>query len=514
MDHLQDDDNSSSKMKSSYAIPLFKQANKQHQTMLGCSRALLNLIVVVIVSVTTISFSPSSGLLRAQLSEETLNALVHKNRESSEKIRQMEGLLEQLQSNSTLLGQKSQNEEELKLLLHSQRVGRADQIANIREVVHCEGPSLPVNAFHIIVGGYARKEAGMDIVENYLWNLGLTNAEVFWYRRVEPEVPLRSLNGPCGVRLHERLLYPNYGVDASALFDYILEHYDHPPPKGVMFLHGHGARGWHTSCDAVFARSVYYYRNLATPPNTNSTIEYHQRQAEILRSHHGAPSDIAPNSTASDNETSPVWVGNHMMTLTSNKNGTKTYMHRWAGHSAGQPGVGLLRVVDLKASRASGKKIRHGECDTFLLRWRPLILKYSSKKFSRKAKPFHSCCASFIVPGDRFRRYPKAFYEEIQALHMSRNDSKAVGYAYDCFEYIIYALFGDDESTEEEDSPEAASNRTETIKRFYDEADSLIHGSSRIPQSTINENWEGKTADASVLERAATCKQWNGVKHE
>jgi len=78
----------------------------------------------------------------------------------------------------------------------------------------CETPSLPRGSVHIVVGTYKYNDPeegiGFDH-DNYLFDLGLTNADIFWYRRVEPEEPLREMEGPCGMRLHERLLLPNYG---------------------------------------------------------------------------------------------------------------------------------------------------------------------------------------------------------------------------------------------------------------------------------------------------------------
>lgn len=87
------------------------------------------------------------------------------------------------------------------------------------------------------LGVQKRKESVISIEKNYQWNLGLTNAQICWYRRVEPEWPPRLLTGPCGVRVHERLLYSDEGRDAGALFDYIvLEHCDAPnPPRAVIY---------------------------------------------------------------------------------------------------------------------------------------------------------------------------------------------------------------------------------------------------------------------------------------
>lgn len=149
---------------------------------------------------------------------------------------------------------------------NSELVGQSLQsIVASQETPHiigagCESPSLPRGSVHIVVGGYKYKkpEAGIrfEANHNYLLNLGLTNANIFWYRRVHANEPLRQVQGPCGIQLQERLLLPNHGRDGAALFDHILEIYDKPPPKSIIFLHGHAAHAWHTSCESVFARTT------------------------------------------------------------------------------------------------------------------------------------------------------------------------------------------------------------------------------------------------------------------
>lgn len=84
---------------------------------------------------------------------------------------------------------------------------------------------------------------------HYLQHFGLSNAKVFIYRRVQAERPLTRLNTPCGIEIVERLLLPNRGLEASAFYDYVLEHYQ-SPPKAVMLLHGHGT----TLCAQFAAR--------------------------------------------------------------------------------------------------------------------------------------------------------------------------------------------------------------------------------------------------------------------
>ena len=76
----------------------------------------------------------------------------------------------------------------------------------------CESPSVPKGKFHIVVGGYNDTEKELTFSgqseKNYLWDLGLTNADIIWYRRIDPHKPLRRpIEGPCGMTLHEKLLF-------------------------------------------------------------------------------------------------------------------------------------------------------------------------------------------------------------------------------------------------------------------------------------------------------------------
>ena len=100
-------------------------------------------------------------------------------------------------------------------------------------------------------------------VHLYVAALGLTNAQVFFYRRLSPEVPRRApLELRCGVTAHERLLLPNHGLDACAWYSYLLEHYNALPSKGAILLHGHGA-AWHVTCEAIASRARLWYQHAA-----------------------------------------------------------------------------------------------------------------------------------------------------------------------------------------------------------------------------------------------------------
>lgn len=320
----------------------------------------------------------------------------------------------------------------------------ANNVAEKHASVECESPSLPRGSVHVVVAAYKYNEMESNIgfdENNYLWNLGLTNAEIYWYRREHTEIPLRQVDGPCGMRLNERLLLPNYGREGAAFLDHVLEFYD-DPPKSIVFLHGHGAIGWHTSCESVFARTAYVYRHLVSDDHTmkNDTVQ------------------------------------NHMMSLTSPANGTLNFAMDWYGGS----------IQDKRRLSEEGEE--KYPCQLFKARWGKRDGVFSGLP---RYPQFKTCCASFILPGDRIRRYPNVFYEELQALLTNETlDDQG----RECFEFIIYDLFGENPNTFTE----------QQVKTFYDEADGLLHGNNRSVTSV--------ELDGVVLRRVEGCKATRSCK--
>lgn len=319
----------------------------------------------------------------------------------------------------------------------------------------CETPSLARGQVHVVLGGYRRSERGLDFAstdptKNYLWDLQLTNADIFWYRRIDRTQPLQQIQGQCGMTIHERLLLPNHGREGAAFYDYAVEHY-HNPPKMLVFLHGHGAIAWHLSCDSVFARTAYYYRALA-------------RQKLHSKYMNGSNPSLAIDRDTGSNKT----VANHMMTFTSDHKSTIHYTHNWYGRP--------------------NKKRRLGiQADGCLpLRNNPKWAHLLSQKETQG--PFASCCASFVMPGDRIQRFPIEMWEYLRDFHL--DDSLVNGETRrTCWEFIAYRLLG--ESIQD-------YNQTEALT-YYDEADSLIHGKLRSPSSP--------GPDKAILKRVQTCKK-------
>mmetsp|Transcript_37020 Transcript_37020/g.45263 ORF Transcript_37020/g.45263 Transcript_37020/m.45263 type:complete len:452 (-) Transcript_37020:213-1568(-) len=335
----------------------------------------------------------------------------------------------------------------------------------------CESPSLPASkGMHIIVGGYRRDEPGFGMKLNYLSDIGVTNADVYWYRRINPEVPeAEDQKLPCGITMHERFLSPNRGRDGAAFYDHILRVYD-DPPEAVVFLHGHGAKSWHTSCDAIFGRMIYYYRDAA---------------ASLEEAKKAGGSNASSPSIATEKR-----VSNHIMTLTSSSRGTKHYQHKWFGQSAWK----VQLQIDTPEIPISSPPLyfpsylspvyyssTNKPCRDLLNRWRHIIPSHSR----RNPYMSTSCCASFILPGRRIRRFPRKLYEELLGILTDEaNDDLGVGRF--CFEYIVFDLFHDDGLFEFRD-----------VIKFYDEADALIHGKKR--------HSERIEPDESVKNRLGNC---------
>ena len=175
--------------------------------------------------------------------------------------------------------------------------------------------------YDVIVGGYRYMEDDRRIPldeNHYIWNLNLPNSTIYWYRRVKTEIePARmsflgkklsriSNNPECiesgKMRLEERVLPANRGRDAAALIDHILQIYDDGNsssfPDYLLFLHGHVAHGYHTSCEAVFARTAAQYK-YAQRDKANKRRGIKDKKAEI--------------------------IANHMTTLTSNEGTVRGY---------------------------------------------------------------------------------------------------------------------------------------------------------------------------------------------
>ena len=275
-------------------------------------------------------------------------------------------------------------------LLLALQLSLAASCTGIMSKTHCLQPALPRGAFHVVVAGFELHTPH----KNWLWALGLTNADVFIYRRVKGEnSPLQEEAGACGVRVHERLLLPNKGKEAAAFYDYVAEHYN-ALPVSLVFLHGHGPSDKsHTPCGSVFSRVRLYYQQLSDA------------------SFSGEPPVITLTGRADGSGDVNAWSLDPQHALPSRDT-----------HSAD---AGYLASFDpLVTANCTQILARHGQLfdDVFFLNW----------------KGFQSCCASFIVPGERLRRLPKMLYWDLRRFVLQ--DPFDFSTARVCFEDIIWGL--------------------------------------------------------------------------
>lgn len=255
----------------------------------------------------------------------------------------------------------------------------------------CESPALPAGQFHIILVGHEEKTC----FTHYLWEMGATNARVFVYRRVVSERPLKKWNGPCGMEIEERLLLPNYGKDLSAFHSYVVEHYQNPP-LAVALIHAHGPHGYHNDCEGIVGRVRFSYRGLASPAGLTDAAEF----------------------------------STHMVTLTK------------VGEEPFDGGLNFLRghqtngVSDLSRKLHESGQLPEDE-QRVIDSCMPIFDKWS---VNTTADAFWSCCASFVLPWDRIRRYPKGFYREAYE-HSVQDKWDHYWTSRHCWEYLIWKWY-------------------------------------------------------------------------
>ena len=227
----------------------------------------------------------------------------------------------------------------------------------------------------IVVAGH---EYAIDFPYPYLWDLKLWNTRITVYRRERGFAPIRTWYGPCGMVAQERILLPNHGRDGAAFYDFLLWRYD-DPPLGVVFLHGHAALGWHTSCETIFSRILAYYHSVIFPeirplPNAIITLTFARGRK--------------------DTKFQPLfWNGGRRL-------------HDSEQHPEATSCLDVLDRANVSLTPATAS----------------------------------SCCGSFILSGGAFRRHSRQLYsillDHVQDVSL---DDEITG--RECFEYIVYGLF-------------------------------------------------------------------------
>lgn len=134
----------------------------------------------------------------------------------------------------------------------------------------CMSPSLQRGDFHVVFSGVKPGTC----FHKYVAAMGLTNARVIVYRRVEDHAPLASWKMRCGIMGTEHLLLPSTGGDAAAFYSYALEFYDKLPRLATFWLHAHGESP-HMPCDTLFARArTWYSQAEAAGPMAERVISF------------------------------------------------------------------------------------------------------------------------------------------------------------------------------------------------------------------------------------------------
>lgn len=256
------------------------------------------------------------------------------------------------------------------------------EIKQEKVVVKVQCQAAPKNrSLHVVVGAYkyGETEGGVSLEKNnYLWNMGLTNARIFWYRKTRPEIPPKTLQGPCNVTMEERIITPNYGQEAPAFLDHIIEFY-HDPPEALMFLHGHLGRAWHSTCEATFSGMIGYYKYAM---NTNETA----LDAVI--------------GISDQNNVRNIWGGRRRRLKRERNNDTLS-------------------------------------CNDFLDR---ALVKHNMTPDPRDMDGWFPCCSNGIFPFSRILRYPIGFYKDWLQFMLDETNDQHMTSRF-CFEFIIFPLY-------------------------------------------------------------------------
>ena len=301
----------------------------------------------------------------------------------------------------------------------------------------CESPALLAGAIHIVIAGYKEDTC----FTHYLWDMGLTNAHVFVYRRRQPEKALQIWRGPCGMLVQERLLLPNHGRDIAAFHSHVTEHYANPP-LSVVFLHGHGSDDdRHTDCPTIIGRARLAYRGLAGA--SEGAAEFAQHMVTLTRfGRSGDPPWLMDftESTLSRKllrrERSPS-AGNAQA---AGRSGSRASRERLV-HQNQEEAIGGLVTVQQRQTEStlpsqplsqepSPEAVAEASCAPIFAKW----------GINTTSAGFHTCCASFILPWDCIERYPKGFYREaLQHALDTRYDDAWTSRV--CWEFVVWRWF-------------------------------------------------------------------------
>ncbi|GIL83389.1 hypothetical protein Vretimale_11244 [Volvox reticuliferus] len=126
---------------------------------------------------------------------------------------------------------------------------------------------LPPGAFHIVIATLLPEP--MALVP-WIWNLGLSGAEIWIYHRSDLNDPALTAAAatfasfepyPCDSRVRLQQLMPNKGREAAVYLSHIVRLYDNLP-EGLVLVHDHGPASRHSLCGPFFRRVRGYYAGI------------------------------------------------------------------------------------------------------------------------------------------------------------------------------------------------------------------------------------------------------------
>ncbi|KAG2493537.1 hypothetical protein HYH03_008351 [Edaphochlamys debaryana] len=247
--------------------------------------------------------------------------------------------------------------------------------------------------------------------------MGLTNAVVYKYRKLDEGNPLRSWQLACGVAVYERLMLPNLGSEALAFYSYLLEFYNKLPNLAVFFLHDHG-EAWHVSCSSLAARSrLWYQEAVEGGPMMGRMISFTSQEQDNITAWYGGPNGPAART----------------------RNGIR----------------GLLQSNP-------GADVIHQEARDIAVKW----------KVPTDNPPglFMQCCASFIVPSKALAALPAGFYRDMLRFLAKTKDTLESGKA--ALEFSVWRLFSTDTL---DDTALAFYNRAKEVASWLVKDPALVH---------------------------------------
>ena len=277
-----------------------------------------------------------------------------------------------------------------------ERGDKSTSMINVSRDVVCGPEILPPDSFHIVIAGW---EYVPNFEDHFLWVTGLSNAHIFLYRRTEELKLPRRWTGACGMEATELLLFPNKGFEASAFLDYMTLYHDNPP-LAMVFLHGHVANSWHTSCEAILSRISFYYAGLSRDPAHT-------------------PDMITLTSKSDKSFDGLDWFG-----------GRKLESAQTKSHDD-------LVGTTLAACRDLVTQIEQATQLTDLV---PQVESGAQRPY------FSSCCANFILRGTRYRQVPLHVIHAMRDFAVNASyDSKIV--ATHCFEFLVHSLYANPDNS-------------------------------------------------------------------